>query len=191
MVQEYTPTKAEDRQSNNIGVSDFLKKLSIPWLIIIGGSVGGYFLGKVRMNGKKLPYFDGEVPFLNAAESLNGSGIKSSRAAEFIESMKAPSEGWQHFNNILKGFVPAQLYVAFTGWQEKEGTQIGLYEIAEDIEKVDQWHQTNEDLALDNKVTKMQIDHLREKRGAAPLFRVDMGKLEGRLEAAASKAIGD
>ena len=189
MVQEYTAAEAEKRQSSSIGVIGYIRKVAFPIGLGAAGALAGYFLGKQKINGQSLPYFDGKPPFRSATEKLfdikhigdSERAIQDQQMAHFFGSTEKAAAFRENTWNIIKGFVPAEIFVAFTNWREKEGTQISLYEIADDIHTVEKWHQGKEDLLQDNEVTKMQIDHIRTQRGDTPLFYVSHSEHQGPL----------
>lgn len=196
MVQEYTPTKAEDRPSNNVGVKDYLNAKWLPWTLIVGGGAIGYAAGKLGKN--RLPFFDGKQPLKGLMEkgsktlAENGEYERAAFDGKFkwlFGSKDKAANFRQNAWNIVKGVSLPAVYFAFANWKKEEGTQIGLYEIKEGVEEVDPYHMTNDDLRIDNEVTKRQIDHLREKRGEAPLFKVEGAELEGRAKEATSLEI--
>ena len=180
MVERYTPKPIEERNSNNLTFGKFVKDNGYLIAFPLAGALIGYIGGRL-----KLPGFSGKNFIQNGQDALFR---KSEITAKHVVELEQGSAAY-HMSNMLNWGIVGGIVSAFTGWKKNEQNRLDLFDVNESLQEAIAMVPDEAAIEKDNRILEKQIDHLREKRGETPMFKVNEAALIGRAKETASLEI--
>lgn len=147
MSENYQPKPYQERKSQNLGISGYLKSISVLLYPIVGG-LAGWFIGK----GIKSP----------PKADLGKSG-----AFEVYQTfMRSQFGDIGHEGGYYAG-IGAKIGIviaAFFAWKKHEKQHLAVEDTVREVKDIAHLHRSNEDLEKDNKMVSRMLEFEKRKQ---------------------------
>ena len=155
-TERYTPTPYEERASQKVGVWDYMKKQVALILIPVATGLLGYFAGKQQKLDPDFYQkgFSKDKSLLQKYIHFNKVGIQ-----QYFGNPDHKGPTW----SLIAAKV-GLVVSAFLFWKQAEKKRLEVKETVEEVKDIAHLHQSNEELAQDNKLVKKMIAFEKEKQ---------------------------
>lgn len=175
MVDELKTKPIEERKSQKVGFSDYAKEQLFWGLFPFIAGAGGYLLGKARI----FP-LDGSPMILSKLSlklfSMPLGAAEKKQAVEELNELKfylghlpdaQRKELAKDIWNFLKTFEVAAVPSLYFLWKKKEGQNIGMRDVAQELLQVDAYKPSDAELAEENASLRQQLAFVRQEARTA------------------------